>query len=402
MSEAWVTLATNDDYAQGALVVAHSLRTVGTTRKTHCLITNQVSEPVRKELENHFDDVTIVDVFNSRDAENLALLGRPDLGVTFTKLHCWRLAQYTKAVFLDADTLVIQNCDELFERPDFSAAADIGWPDCFNSGVFVFTPNRDTYRKLVAFATTHGSFDGGDQGILNEFFSNWRDLPSVHRLPFIYNMTAGAFYTYASAYKRYGSGTKIVHFIGAQKPWHGSAALHTGEHYRLWSNLYSTHVANTAKSAKKSAKPHGEKAKKSRLPLRKDSSSGGLLSVVVDAVHATFLPNPLDAAVLKAVSNEDPNTSQQEPHPQFDDEEDSEELDVHDQTNSAEEDSDSSKSGACHVYDSPSPVSDSQKEQDAAPSIDERREAWESGNPDYLGRDAFKNIKAALDEALRQ
>lgn len=106
MSEAWVTLATNDNYAQGALVLVHSLRTAGTNRKIHCLISNQVSGPVRKQLEEHFDDVSVVDVFNSNDSDNLRLIGRPDLGITFTKLHCWRLTQYTKCVFLDADTLV--------------------------------------------------------------------------------------------------------------------------------------------------------------------------------------------------------------------------------------------------------------------------------------------------------
>lgn len=29
-----------------------------------------------------------------------------------------------------------------------------------------------------------------------------------------------------------------------------------------------------------------------------------------------------------------------------------------------------------------------------------RRVAWEAGNPDYLGKDAFKNIKKALDESM--
>lgn len=43
---------------------------------------------------------------DSNDKENLALIGRRDLGVTFTKLHCWRLTQYSKCVFLDADTFV--------------------------------------------------------------------------------------------------------------------------------------------------------------------------------------------------------------------------------------------------------------------------------------------------------
>jgi len=60
----------------------------------------------RQHLENLYDLVTVVNVFDSHDAENLDLLSRPDLGVTFTKLHCWRLTQFSKCIFMDADTLV--------------------------------------------------------------------------------------------------------------------------------------------------------------------------------------------------------------------------------------------------------------------------------------------------------
>ena len=60
----------------------------------------------RSVLNKLFDDVHMVDILDSRDMANLALLDRPDLGVTFTKLHCWRLDKYKKCVFLDADTLV--------------------------------------------------------------------------------------------------------------------------------------------------------------------------------------------------------------------------------------------------------------------------------------------------------
>ena len=38
-----------------------------------------------------------------------------------------------RCVFLDADTLVRQNIDDLFSREELSAAPDVGWPDCFNS-----------------------------------------------------------------------------------------------------------------------------------------------------------------------------------------------------------------------------------------------------------------------------
>lgn len=63
----------------------------------------------RLALEDVFDEVVVVDVLDSRDKAHLTWLGRPELGVTFTKLHCWTLTQFSKCVFLDADTLV-SNC----------------------------------------------------------------------------------------------------------------------------------------------------------------------------------------------------------------------------------------------------------------------------------------------------
>lgn len=55
---------------------------------------------------------------------------------------------------------VLSNVDELFEREELSAAPDPGWPDCFNSGVFVFRPSVRTHRRLLEHAKCHGSFDG--------------------------------------------------------------------------------------------------------------------------------------------------------------------------------------------------------------------------------------------------
>lgn len=60
----------------------------------------------REALRSIFDEVRVVDVMESGDAAHLSLMKRPDLGVTFTKLHCWTLTHYSKCVFMDADTLV--------------------------------------------------------------------------------------------------------------------------------------------------------------------------------------------------------------------------------------------------------------------------------------------------------
>ncbi|XP_055785903.1 glycogenin-1-like isoform X2 [Salvelinus fontinalis] len=151
-------------------------------------------------LSSIYDEVCVVDILDSGDTAHLALMKRPDLGVTFTKLHCWTLTHYTKCVFMDADTLVLSNIDELFEREELSAAPDPGWPDCFNSGVFVFEPSNETY--LMTHCTEKGSFDGGDQGVLNSFFNTWSTADISKHLPFIYNLSSIAIYTYLPAFKQ--------------------------------------------------------------------------------------------------------------------------------------------------------------------------------------------------------
>lgn len=46
-NEAFVSLVTNNSYANGALVLGYSLRRVNTTRKLALLVTNQVTDPMR-------------------------------------------------------------------------------------------------------------------------------------------------------------------------------------------------------------------------------------------------------------------------------------------------------------------------------------------------------------------
>jgi glycogenin glucosyltransferase len=46
-SEAFVTLATNDGYALGALVLAQSIRKVGTKRRLVIMISNSLSDLIR-------------------------------------------------------------------------------------------------------------------------------------------------------------------------------------------------------------------------------------------------------------------------------------------------------------------------------------------------------------------
>ncbi|KAL4241793.1 hypothetical protein ABKN59_000729 [Abortiporus biennis] len=221
---AFVTLVSSDSYLPGALTQAAALREVHPSPpvdpevafQTVCLVTPEtVDVSSIKALRNAFDLVVGVEIIEQLDNRGLQLLGRPDLHSVLTKLHIFRLTQYSKIIFLDADVLPIRPLSHLFKLPhEFSAAPDVGWPDIFNSGVLVLSPGDDKFNELNELFKTKGTWDGGDQGLLNEWRgSNW------NRLSFTYNTTPTAAYTYAPAYERFGSQISAIHFIGPNKPW---------------------------------------------------------------------------------------------------------------------------------------------------------------------------------------
>jgi len=141
-------------------------------------------------------------------------MGRPDLIFTFTKVELWRQTQYKRIVYLDADMLSLRAPNELLTLDTkFAAVPDIGWPDCFNSGMMVLNPNMADYYGLLALAERGISFDGADQGLLNTYFKDW------DRQSFLYNCTPSGSYQYEPAYRYHRSGISMVHFIGKDKPW---------------------------------------------------------------------------------------------------------------------------------------------------------------------------------------
>ncbi|KAA8905770.1 nucleotide-diphospho-sugar transferase [Sphaerosporella brunnea] len=215
--DVYCTLLLNDAYLPGALVLAHSLRDGGAKYRLAIMVTlGGVSEASVTELKKLYDYVIPVDPIYSQSAANLHLMRRLDLHAALTKINLWKLTQFRKIVYVDADMVALRAPDELFDvDADFAAAPDAGWPDCFNSGLMVLKPSTDTFDQLTKLASQGESFDGADQGLLNQHFPNW------HRLSFVYNCTIGASvgYQYAPAFKHYGANVSMVHFIGATKPW---------------------------------------------------------------------------------------------------------------------------------------------------------------------------------------
>ncbi|KAM0551274.1 hypothetical protein ACHAPJ_008619 [Fusarium lateritium] len=197
-----------------------------------------------------FDQVIPIEKLSGIGSDNLKAIGRPDLKDTMTKLQVWSQTQFDRILFLDADTLVLSNLDHLFELPsaiDLAASPDLGFSDCFNSGVMLLKPSSSTYSELRRFASETASFDGGDQGLLNIFFGDgavrhpslsFKDGPYAfgqdgvsqeknwYRLSCTYNLAMHQVYRlYIPATLRYVKEHKVLHFIGKVKPWHFSKGV---------------------------------------------------------------------------------------------------------------------------------------------------------------------------------
>lgn len=206
-----------DGYLPGAAVLAHSLRDSDTNKKLACLILQDSLRPSTiEELQSLYNYVIPIERIGNPQPANLYLMNRPDLLYTFTKLHLWRLTQFRKIVYIDADVLALRAPEELFDIEEpFAAAPDVGWPDCFNTGVMVISPHMGDYHALRNMASAGDSFDGGDQGLINQYYEHrpWK------RISFTYNTTPSANYQYEPAYRYYKRDVAMVHFIGREKPW---------------------------------------------------------------------------------------------------------------------------------------------------------------------------------------
>ena len=109
----------------------------------------------------------------------------------YTKLNIWGLDKLgiEQAVYLDADTLVRRNFDELFHTPfNFAAAPDVyrdkrGFTVNFNAGVIAFRPSSAVLEVMKReIETAKFPLDQAEQSFLNLFFS-----ANVLRLPYAYN-----------------------------------------------------------------------------------------------------------------------------------------------------------------------------------------------------------------------
>ena len=111
----------------------------------------------------------------------------------YTKLRIWTLDQepvgLKSIVYLDADTLVRQNFDELFDIPFvFAASSDVyldnrGFSIGFNAGVLAIKPDSKVFDDMLTkIYRDDYKHNEAEQGFLNLYYGQ-----QVVRLPHVYN-----------------------------------------------------------------------------------------------------------------------------------------------------------------------------------------------------------------------
>uniref|UniRef100_A0A0D9VH26 Hexosyltransferase n=1 Tax=Leersia perrieri TaxID=77586 RepID=A0A0D9VH26_9ORYZ len=172
--EAFATILHSEQlYACGALVLAQSIRMSGAAgaRDMVALVDETISARHRAALKSAGWKVRPIRRVRNPRAESGAYNE-----YNYSKFWLWSLTDYDRVVFLDADLLVSLPMDHLFAMPELSAAGNHG--SLFNSGVMVLEPCAATLRLLMGHVADIDSYNGGDQGYLNEVFSWWHRLPS--------------------------------------------------------------------------------------------------------------------------------------------------------------------------------------------------------------------------------
>jgi len=236
MNRGYVTmLCSGDGYLPGVEVLGKSLEASGSTEQRIVLTTPDISRRARERLETLGWDVREVEPISHPSVDRLLF---PRFANVFTKLRAWELLDLDRVVFLDADTLVLKNIDELFERRGFAAAPDFFLPDHFNSGVMVLEPSTRTFKRMLEVLAASGTYDGGDQGFLNTFYPDWYSMPVEHRLPVAYNI-APFIYQFMRGHLILKEGLegkiKVLHYM-LQKPWQAKATLTGGS--EAWWHMY--------------------------------------------------------------------------------------------------------------------------------------------------------------------
>lgn len=212
--EAYATvLHSSEAYVCGAITLAQSLLQTGTKRDLVLLTDKSISVPKRRALSEAGWKIRLITRIRNPKAEKGSYNE-----YNYSKFRLWQLTEYDKVIFIDSDIIVLRKLDILFHFPQLSGTGND--QSIFNSGIMVIEPSNCTFRVMMNQRHDIVSYNGGDQGFLNEVFVWWHRLP--RRVNFLKNFWANT--TVEARVKNWLFAAEppqlyAIHYLG-WKPWH--------------------------------------------------------------------------------------------------------------------------------------------------------------------------------------
>ena len=271
-NRAWLTLLASEDYMPGVQALARSLKRVKTKYPLVVMMEkNMFSNDIQRLILNEGCSVVFIQDLQSNQKIDFIFARFHHV---WKKLRAFELVDTcSKCVFMDADILVLQNMDELFDlhenvtfaavqtcicNPSRNPKYPSHWnpPNCpythehisfkaidleiteysiFNSGLFFFRSSLSLFDQMTEALNSWNltEFRFPDQDFLNRFFDQkWT------RISVIYN----ALKTYSKTHPHLWDTSKIkaIHYI-LSKPWDQSdnGNLEYEDINKLWWEIYN-------------------------------------------------------------------------------------------------------------------------------------------------------------------
>jgi len=233
---AYITLFSNEDYIYCILGLYSSWKQQEHKYPFYCACTEDIKPEtinILKGLGINILMIPTLEYSKTLKANNIRRNMQAMFFRALPKLQIWSLNQFDKLVYLDADTFIFQNLDDLFEKPHMSGVVDLAflkadnpdweidgdkWFRYFNAGMLVIEPQEGLTNKIVDFMEWLPlDRNWSDQAILQAYYRNWPSRHNLH-LSVYYNVLASALDVYESYGWFEDKNIKLMHFVDKYKP----------------------------------------------------------------------------------------------------------------------------------------------------------------------------------------
>lgn len=272
---AYITMMTTNNYLYGCIGLMYSWKATNSKYPFYCIVTKNITqENIRILTEIGYKIIVECSYIPESYWKTLQEIEQGELVMpagesrfnldengwqhAWTKLRIFSYIQFNKLIYIDADSYIVRNIDDIFERPGWSGIAeyDIQFTNTrrFVTSFFVVEPNIEEYKKIIQCAednpiiihpATGEPQLSADCDLLNLYKNDWGEKSEllIPDYSYIDSFTLRTDDFFWPMLINSLSKARAIHLTGP-KPWlEGSIGAYTeNPEWGLWTELYLIYV----------------------------------------------------------------------------------------------------------------------------------------------------------------